>query len=107
MSETIQIIIGIGILICLIVLSRRFMAWRIRRAFIMIVADLKRKEAFDIQSAVDLSYAKNSLFKVGLRDYRPMAVKQLMQENVVGVTPAGTYFLIKRDILDQMQGSPG
>ena len=49
MSETIQIIIGIGILICLIVLSRRFMAWRIRRAFIMIVADLKEIEASGIE----------------------------------------------------------
>ena len=102
MSETIQIIIGIGFLLCLIVLSRRFMGWRIRRALFEIVADLKNKEAFDTQSAVDLPYAKSNLFKVGLRDYRPMAVKQLIRENVVGVTPAGTYFLIKRDILNQL-----
>ena len=107
MSETFQIILGIGFLLCLIVLSRRFMTWKIRRAFFAIVADLKSKEAFDTQSAVDLPYAKSHLFKVGLRDYRPMAVKQLLNENVVGVTPAGTYFLIKRDILNQMQKSPG
>lgn len=107
MSDTVQIIIGIGFLLCLIVLSRRFMAWRVRRAFYMIVEDLKKKEAFDALSAVDLPYAKNRLFKVGLRDYRPMAMKQLLQENVVGMTPAGTFFLINRDILNQMQGSPG
>jgi len=106
MSETVQIILGIGILLCLIVLSRRFMAWKIRRAFFAIVADLKSKEAFNAQSAVDLPYAKSHLFKVGLRDYRPMAVKQLIQENVVGVTPEGTYFLINRDILNQIHGNP-
>ena len=104
MSETVQIIVGIGFLLCLIVLSRRFMAWRIRRSFFTIVADLKNKEAFDTQSAVDLPYARSRLFKVGLRDYRPMAVKQLIQENVIGVTPEGTYFLINRDILNQMRG---
>ena len=63
----------------------------------MIVEDLKKKEAFDIQSAVDLAYAKSHLFKIGLRDYRPMAMKQLINENVVGVTPEGMYFLINRD----------
>lgn len=104
MSETFQIIIGIGVLLCLIVLSRRFMAWRIRRAFIIIVEDLKNKEAFDPQSAVDLPYAKNQLFRVGLRDYRPMAIKQLIQQNIVGVSPAGSYFLVNRDILNQIQG---
>ena len=102
MSETIQIIIGIGFLLCLIVLSRRFMAWRMRRSIFMIIADLKQKEAFDTQSAVDLPYARSHLFKIGLRDYRPMAVKQLMQENVVGVTQQGTYYLINRDILNQL-----
>lgn len=107
MSETLQIMTGIGLLLCLIVLSRRFMAWRVRRAFFIIVEDLKNKEAFDSQTAVDLPYARNRLFKVGLRDYRPMAMKQLIQENVVGMTPAGTYFLINRDILNQMQSSPG
>lgn len=107
MSETVQIIIGIGFLLCLIVLSRRFMAWRIRRAFFMIVEDLNEKGAFDAQSAVDLPYARSHLFRVGLRDYRPMAMKQLIQQNIVGVTPEGTYFLINRDILNQIQTKPG
>jgi len=104
MSEAMQIIIGIGFLLCLIVLSRRFMAWRIRKAFFLIIADLKQKEAFDTQSAVDLPYAKSRLLKIGLRDYRPMAIKQLIQENVVGFTPEGKYYLIKRDILSVLSG---
>ena len=105
MSETFQIALGIGFLLCLIILSRRFMAWRIRRAFFMIVEDLKQREAFNPQSAVDLPYAKSRLFRVGLRDYRPMAMKQLIIEDVVGLTPEGKYYLIKRDILSALSGS--
>lgn len=93
MSETNQIIIGICILIVVVMLSRKFHAWKIKRAYFSIVRDIKAKSAFDPKSAVDLPYARNPMFRVGLRDHRPIALEHLVQDNIVGVTEDGRYYL--------------
>ena len=98
MSETSQLIIGICVLIVVFVLSRRFHAWRIKRAYIFIIEDLKKHGAFDTASAVDLSYARNAMFKIGYRDHRPTALKHLISNNVVGVTADDYYYLIDKNI---------
>jgi hypothetical protein len=52
MSENTELIIGIGVLILVFVLSRKFHAWKINRAYIFIIEDLKAQGAFDSASAV-------------------------------------------------------
>ena len=93
MSEANQIIIGICILIIAVVLNRKFHAWKIKRAYFSIVREIKAKGAFDQNSAVNLPYANRPMFRVGLRDHRPIALQHLVQENIVGVTEDGRYFL--------------
>ena len=71
MSETTQLIIGIGVLILVVVLTRRFHAWRFKRVYLFIIDDLKKKAAYSAHSAVELPYAKKSLLRMGARQQRP------------------------------------
>jgi len=57
MSETTELILGIAALIAVITLTRKYHAWRIKRALIFIIDDLKNKGAYSARSAVDLPYA--------------------------------------------------
>jgi len=93
MSETSRIILGICILILVYVLTRRAHAWRIRRAYIFIIKDLEQKGALDDSSAVELPYAKKSVFRGGMRDYRPKALEYLVLSNIVGMVDSGKYYL--------------
>ena len=93
MSENTELIIGIGVLIIVFVLSRKFHAWKIKRAYFSIVREIKAKGAFDQNSAVNLPYANRPMFRVGLRDHRPIALQHLVQDNIVGVTDDGRYYL--------------
>ncbi len=95
LSETGQIVIGVGVLIVVYVLTRRYHAWRMAQTYTRIMKDLEQKEAVDPASAVDLPYARPSLFRVGLRDYRPKALAFMTLNNIVGVTPNGRYYLKK------------
>ena len=98
MSETSQIILGICVLILVYVLTRRFHGWKIKRAYMFIIKDLKRLEAFDPSSAVLLSYAKRGLFQMGTRDYRPNALEHLVAGDIVGRTDSGGYYLKNKDV---------
>ncbi len=100
MSETMEIIIGIGILVCVFILTRRVHAWRIKRAFQVIMEELKSKKAFDGETAVELPYAKQKIIRVGMRDFRPKALEFLITSEVVGMTEEGRYYLTKKDIAD-------
>jgi hypothetical protein len=93
MSEYAQMFIAICILFAVVMLSRKFHAWKIKRAYFGIVKDIKAKKAFDSQTAVDLAYARRPAFRVGLRDHRPIALEHLIQDDIVGVTEDGKYFL--------------
>jgi hypothetical protein len=92
MSEYAQLFIVICILFVMVVLARKFNAWKMKQAYFSIVKDIKAKKAFDSQTAVDLAYA-NPRFRVGLRDHRPIALEHLVQDNIVGVTDDGKYYL--------------
>jgi len=96
MSENMELIIGIGVLILVFVLSRRFHAWKIKRAYLFIIEDLKKQGAFDAASAVDLSYARNAMFRIGYKDHRPAALKHLISGNIVGTTTDEHYYLIDK-----------
>ena len=96
MSDTGEIILGICILLGVIMLTRRYHAWRVKRAMIFIVNDLKAQNAYTPESAADLAYAKRTIVKLGMRDHRPIAMDHLAFDNVVGVTEEGKYYLKNR-----------
>ena len=86
----------ICVLIAVYILTRKVHAWRIKRTYMLIIKDLEREEAFDPRSAVELPYVRASLFRVGIRDYRPKALEYLVASRVVGMTESRRYFLNKR-----------
>jgi hypothetical protein len=94
MSETGELIIGILVLGIAILLTRQFHAWKIKRAYLTIIEDLKRQDARNPETAVDLPYARRSILKFGVRDHRPNAMKGLIAENVVGMTKDGRYYIL-------------
>ena len=99
MSETGQLILGICILTVVVVFTRKFHAWKIKRAYFLIVKDIKTKGAFDPESAVALSYGRNTGFRVGLRDHRPAALAHLVHDNIVGITDDGKYYLKDKTLI--------
>jgi hypothetical protein len=96
MSDTVQIIIGIILLVGVYILTQMVVGLRIKRAARGIVRDLDYRKAYDAASAIELPYAKPNLLRIGLRDFRPKALNALVQGQIVTQTPAGTYFLLKR-----------
>ncbi|MGD8754416.1 MAG: hypothetical protein PVF98_02070 [Desulfobacterales bacterium] len=95
MSETAELILGIGALILVITLTRRYHAWRFKRAFTFIVDDLKQKGAYSAHSAVALPYAERNILRMGLRQHHPQALERLVMENIVAKTEDGKYYLIQ------------
>ena len=93
MPEYTQMFIVICILFVVVMLTRKFQAWKIKRVYFSIVKDIKAKGALDSETAVDIAYARSPTFRVGLRDLRPIALEHLVQDNIVGVTDHGKYYL--------------
>ncbi len=94
MPETAELIIGILILGAAIVLTRQFHAWKIKRAYLTIIEDLKSQCALTPETAINLPYASRPVLWFGLRDHRPMALKGLITENVLGITEDGRYYIL-------------
>jgi len=93
MSQGTQVIFGIFILAGVFMLTRRFHAWRVKRAYFFIVEDLKAREALDPQSSVELPYDRRPLLRMGMRDFRPQALQDMIANNIVEVTDSGKYYL--------------
>jgi hypothetical protein len=93
MSETTKIILMVLITIGAFLLTLRVAAWKMRRASDFILRDLKEKKAFDPASAVELPYSKSSMFRLGMRDYRPRALSALVKYDVIRVQEGGRYYL--------------
>ena len=93
MSETGELIIGILILGIAILLTRQFHAWKLKRAYLRIIEDLRRQGARTPETAVDLPYARRSVLQFGVRDHRPNAMKGLIAEKIVGMTEDGRYYI--------------
>ena len=98
MSETVEIIFGVGVLLAVITLIRKYHAWRVKRGCIHIVEALKAQGAFDAKSAIDLPDAQKSLLKMGVRDHQSMALDHLVVDNIIGVSEAGKYYLKDRTL---------
>jgi len=96
LSDVVQIIIGLLILILVYLITRYGIFLRIKSACNKTIKDLERQQAFDEKSAVELPYAKSQFLRMGLRDFRPKAVESLLQGGIMGVTGEGKYFLKKR-----------
>ena len=94
MGETGEIITAILVLGAAILLTRQFHAWKLKRAYLRIIEDLKSKGAHTPATAVDLPYARRSPLKFGVRDHRPTAMKGLLAENFVGITEDGRYYIL-------------
>jgi hypothetical protein len=94
MGETGELIIGILVLGAAILLTRQYHAWKIKRAYLTIIDDLKRQGARTPETAVDLPYARRSPLKFGMRDHRPNAMKGLIAEQIVGITEDGRYYIM-------------
>jgi hypothetical protein len=98
MPDTGELIIGICVLLGVIMLTRKYHAWRVKRAMIFIVNDLKAQNAYTPESAIDLPYAKRNVVKLGMRDHRPSAMDHLAFDNIVGVTEEGKYYLKNKSV---------
>jgi hypothetical protein len=95
-SDIPQIIVMVILLIGVYLLTQVVVGWRIRRAGAGIIKDLERRKALDPATAVELPYAQPSLFRIGMRDFRPKSLAALVQGEIVGQTASGKYYLKKR-----------
>ena len=93
MSETVKIILMLLLTIGAFIISRLIAGWQMNRAGEFIIRDLKKKKAFDAESAAELPYCKSRMFRVGLRDYRPRVMEQLVKHDVVRILEGEKYYL--------------
>jgi len=100
MSETLKTILMILFVIGALFLALRITGWKMKKAGDFIVRDLREKNAFDPASAVELSYAKSSLFHIGLRDYRAQALQELIKQDAVRMLEGDRYYLRERHKLN-------
>ena len=98
MSETTELILGIAAFIVIIALTRKYHAWRFKRAYIFIIDDLKNKGAYSAHAAVELPYTKRNMLRMGMRQHHPQALDHLIMENIVGKSEDGRYYLIQKNI---------
>lgn len=93
MPETLKTIFLILFVIGGFIIALRITGLRMKKAGEFIIEDLRDKKAIDPSSAVELVYAKSSLFHFGLRDYRPQVLQELVKQGVVGIEEGERYFL--------------
>lgn len=93
MPETVKIILMVLLTIGAFIFSRFMAGWQMNKAGQSIIRDLEKKKAFDPESAVELPYCKNKMFRLGLKDYRPRAMKQLIMHDVVRSLEGEKYYL--------------
>ena len=98
MSDKIELIWGIAALIVVIILTRRYHAWRLKKAYLFIINDLKKKGAYSAHSAVNLPYAEKNILRMGLRQHHPQVLEQLVLENIVAKTEDKRYYLTQQNI---------
>ena len=93
MSETLKTILMVLVAIGAVILALRIAGWKMKKACDFIIEDLKEKKAFEPASAVELPYVKSQMINIGLRDYRPRALEELVKHDVVRLLSEGRYYL--------------
>jgi hypothetical protein len=88
-----KIVLLVLLTVAAFVISVAFAGWKIRRACKFILKDLRTQRAFDPASAVPLPYGKTSLFRIGMRDYRPRALTELVKHDIVRLAEGERYYL--------------
>ncbi len=93
MTDTFKTILLILFVIGGLFFSLRMTGWKMKKACEFIIRDLREKKAFDPVSAVDLPYRKSPMMHLGLRDYRPAALQDLIKRDVVRQLETERYYL--------------
>lgn len=93
MSETMKTFLLLLLTIGAFFFAFRVAGWRMKKACDFILRDLRERKAFDPASAAELPYCKTSMFHIGLRDYRPKALAELVKHDAVRVQEGGRYYL--------------
>jgi hypothetical protein len=101
MSETVKIVLMVLLTIGAFIFSRWITGWQMNKAGASIIRDLKEKKAFDAESAVELPYCKSRMFRIGMKDYRPRVMKQLIVHDVVRMQAGEKYYLCEGCILSE------
>ena len=94
MSQTMQIVVAILLLLAAWGIVLVGVTWQTRRACFRILRELDRLGARDPASAVPLPFETPSLLRFGLRDYRPRALAALVQGKRIARTEEGRYYLL-------------
>lgn len=100
MPEALKTILLILFVIGGLFFAFRITGWKMKKAGDFILRDLQEKGALDPASAVELSYTKSPLLHIGLRDYRPQALQELLKQDIVRIRDGGRYYLHEGDKLD-------
>ncbi len=103
MSETAKLVFMLLLTIGAFMISRYIAGWQMNKAGEFIIRDLKKKKAFDPESAVELPYCKKQMFRIGLKDYRPRVMEQLVKHDVVRMLEGEKYYLCE----GRLQGEKG
>jgi hypothetical protein len=93
MSETVKVVLMVLLTVGAFIISRLIAGWQMNKAGESIIRDLEKKKAFDPESAVELPYCKTRMFRLGLKDYRPQAMGQLVSHGVVRLLEGEKYYL--------------
>ena len=93
MSQSTKTVLMVFLLIAAFILANIIAGKRMKKAADFIIRDLKEKKAVDPASAVELPYSKGTMFRIGLKDYRPGALQQLVKYDVVRSQEGGKYYL--------------
>jgi hypothetical protein len=93
MSEAVKIVILVLLTVGAFLFSRWIAGWQMNKAAESIIRDLEKKKAFDLESAVVLPYCKRQMFRLGLKDYRPHVIGQLVTHDVVRLAEGEKYYL--------------
>lgn len=101
MSEGVELVLLIIVLVAVFILTRKFALWRAERTIEPILEDLKKRDARDESSAVNLSYAKRNMLWPGTHDFRVEGLKFLLARGLVEQTADGRFYLAEEDIKDR------
>jgi hypothetical protein len=107
MKEVLNTVLLLLILVGAMVLALWIAGHRLKKACNFILQDLRTQNAVNPASAVALPYCRRQILRLGLRDYRPQALEQLLKHDLVRATEAGTFYLGRCDAPEGSGQKPG
>jgi hypothetical protein len=78
-----------------IAIAKHFLSWKLSKVSVEIARELEGKGALGPLTAVDLSLPKRRFTLFGVTDYHSMALKYMVEENIVGKTWQGKFYLMR------------